>query len=222
MSDPIRQQPTFIPGQPPMLVVGERRIAIDEWPLARSVEERRSVEVKRAGEDLLTIEPKKRAAAGTVMKAILIFLGGTVPAVIAAGFEVPWWLAALIGLAVLSLLLLLVRGQLSGLRWFRFDRQAGQLVIERRIGFRRVPRVERTCPLNAIQAVQLLYHGRHSVTEPEGAGERQTISYREFFCYELNLVLDDPQAPRLNLFNCSDWHGSGKPARRWASSSPCP
>src|SRR5437667_190750 len=121
MSDPIRQQPTFIPAQPPMLVVGERRIAIDEWPLARSVE-------------------------------------------------------------------------------------------ERRIGFRRVPRVERTCPLNAIQAVQLLYNGRHSVTEPEGAGERQTISYREFFCYELNLVLDDPQAPRLNLFNCSDWHGSGKPA----------
>jgi hypothetical protein len=180
-------------------------LLIDEWPLARSVEERRSVEVKRAGEDLLTIEPKKRAAAGTVMKAILIFLGGTVLAVIAAGFEVPWWLAALIGLAVLSLLLLLVRGQLSGLRWLRFDRQAGQLVIERRIGFRRVPRVQCTYPLNAIQAIQLLYNGRHSVTEPEGAGERQTISYREFFGYELNLVLDDPQMPRLNLFSISDW-----------------
>src|SRR5438105_3449662 len=168
MSDPIRQHPTLIPAQPAVLVVGERRIAIDEWPLAQSVEERRSVEVKRAGDDLLTIEPKKRAAAGTVVKAILIFLGGAAPAVIAAGCEVPWWLATFIGLAVLSFLLLLVRMQLSGLRWLHFDRKAGQLVIQRRIGFRRLPRVERTCPLNAIQAVQLLYSGKHSITEAEG------------------------------------------------------
>jgi hypothetical protein len=79
------------------------------------------------------------------------------------------------------------------------------LVIERKVGFRRRPRTERTCPLKAIQAVQLLYSGRHSVTEPQGAGEQATTSYREFFGYELNLVLDDPQMPRLNLFSLSEW-----------------
>ena len=87
---------------------------------------------------------------------------------------------------------MLVRSQLSSLRWVRLDREAGELVIERKVGFRRQPCTDRACPLKAIQAVQLLYSGRHSVTRPEGYGEQQTISYREFFGYELNLVLDDP------------------------------
>ena len=38
-----------------------------------------------------------------------------------------------------------------------------------------------------------------------GAGEQQTISTREYFGYELNLILDDAEAPRMNLFSSSDW-----------------
>jgi hypothetical protein len=205
MSEQTGHQAALIPAQPAVLVVGDRRISIDEWPLAHSVEERRSVEVNRPSDDVLVIEPMKRTGAGMIVRTILVFLGGALPAAIAAAFEVPVWLSILIGLLVLSFLLMLVRSQLSSLRWIRFDRQAGKLVIERRVGFCRQPRTDRTCPLKAIQAVQLLYSGRHSVTEPQGAGERQTTSYREFFGYELNLVLDDLQMPRLNLFSLSDW-----------------
>src|SRR5262249_27774373 len=103
------------------------------------------------------------------------------------------------------ILLLVVRDQLSALRWIRFDRDAGHLVIERRVGFRRKPRVDRMYPLESIRAIQLLFTGRHSVTEPQGAGEQQSTSYREYCGYELNLILDDAKTPRLNLFSFSDW-----------------
>jgi hypothetical protein len=205
MSEQTGHPATFVPAQPAVLVLGDRRIAIDEWPLARSVQERRSVEVNRPSDDVLLIEPMKRTGAGMILQSTLVFLGGALPTTIAAALEVPMWLSVLLGLLILSALLMLVRSQLSSLRWIRIDRQAGKLVIERKVGFRRQPRTERTCPLTAIQAVQLLYSGRHSVTEPQGAGEQQTTSYREFCGYELNLVLDDPQMPRLNLFSLSDW-----------------
>ncbi len=171
MSEQTGRQATLIPAEPPVLVLGDRRISIDEWPLAHSIEERRSVEVNRPSGDVLVIEPKKRTVAGVIVTGIFVFLGGTLPAVIAAAVQVPVWLSILIGLLVLSALLMLVRSQLSSWRWIRFDRQAGNLVIERKVGFRRQPRTDRTCPLQAIQAVQLLYSGRHSVTEQQGAGE---------------------------------------------------
>jgi hypothetical protein len=92
-----------------------------------------------------------------------------------------------------------------GRRWFRFDRRTGQLRVERRAGFGRERRVERTYPLGGFRAVQLLYSGRHSVTELQGAGEQQTTVHREFFGYELNLVLDGPDPGRLHLLALSDW-----------------
>ncbi len=108
------------------------------------------------------------------------------------------------GLGALAGLLLLVRAELAGLRWVRFDPPAGRLGIGRRAGFRREARVAQTYPLESIRAVQLLFTGRHSVTEPQGAGDQQTTSYRQFFGYELNLVLDDPETPRVNLFSVAD------------------
>jgi hypothetical protein len=205
MTEQPEPQATLIPAQPAVLVVGDRRIPIDDWPLARSVEERRSVELRRPSDEVLVIEPKRRAGAGLIVPAVLVFLGGALPGAVAAACAVPWWLSIVIGLVIVSFLLLLIRGQLSSLRWLRFDRTAGQLVMERRLGFPREPRVERTYPLNTIRAVQLLHNGRHSITEPEGFGERQTISHREFCGYELNLVLDDPQLPRLHLLALADW-----------------
>jgi hypothetical protein len=206
MSDQLSSPVTLIPAQPTMLVVGERRIPIEEWPLASSIEERRSVELTRPQDGVLVIEPKKRATSGMIAKSVFVFLGAALPSAIAAAFEVPWWLAILIGVMVASLLVLVIRSQLSHQRWIRFDREVGHLLIERRVGFGQERRVERTYPLRAIQAIQLLYSGRHSITEPQGAGEREMLAHREFFGYELNLVLDDPQVPRLNLLSLSDWH----------------
>jgi hypothetical protein len=206
MSEPLVHPATYIPAQPAVLVLGDRRMPIEEWPLARSVEERRAVEIKRPSDDRLVIEPAKRSGAAAVTKGTFVFLGGVLPGAIAHFLEVPWWGSALISLVVLALLILMVHGMLSQLRWVRFDRAAGDLVIEGRGGFLlREARVERRLPLKSILAVQLLYSGRHSVTEPQGAGERQTTSHREFFGYELNLILDDPRVPRLNLFSTSDW-----------------
>jgi hypothetical protein len=204
MSEQTGQPATLIPAQPAQVVVGERHITIDEWPLAYSVEERCSVAVNHPRVDVLVIEPKRRTGAGLIVQSTVGFFGVAVPTVLLA-LDVSVWLSVLIGLLFLSYLLVMVRGQLSNLRWIRFDRRAGTLTIERKVGFRRRPCTERTCSLKAIRAVQLLYNGRHSVTEPQGSGEQQTTSYREFFGYELNLVLDDPPQPRLNLFSISDW-----------------
>ncbi len=201
LGDPV----AFVPSQPALLVVGDRRIPIDEWPLARAVEERRSVEVSRPGDGVLVIGPKPRAGAGLVARSLLLLLGGALPGLVAAACEAPAWLSILLTLIAVALLALMVRGVLSGLRWVRLDRSAGELVIERRVGLRREHRAEHCCPLASIRAVQLLYSGRHSVTEPEGTGERQSVSYREYCGYELNLILDNPQVPRLNLVSVSDW-----------------
>jgi hypothetical protein len=198
---------SLISARPAVLVVGDRQIPIDEWPLARSVEERRSVEAGKPNANLLVIEPKKRSGAIGAVPIVLTLVSGALPGVIANALQVPFplWLSMSLVLGVLVIALLLVRVHLSSLQWIRFDREAGQLVIERRVGFRREPRVDRSYPLESIRAVQLLFTGRHSVTEPQGAGDQQTVSYREFCGYELNLILDDPKVPRLNLFSFTDW-----------------
>jgi hypothetical protein len=205
MSEPTRPPATHIPAQPARLVLGDRQIPIDEWPLARSVEEHRSVELRQPSPDLLVIEPQRRAGTVSAVQGVAIFLGGAMPSLMALAFDVPAWAAALIGVLTVALLVVLVSGIFRSLRRIRFDRPSGLLVIERRTGFRHDYRPEKSYPLQVIQAVQLLYNGRHSVTEPQGQGERQTISCREFWGYELNLILDDPQTPRLILFSLTDW-----------------
>jgi hypothetical protein len=217
MSEQLSSSVTYIPAQPAMLALGERRIAIDEWPLARSVEEGLSVELSRPTEDVLVIEPKKRATAGMFAKTVFLILGAWVPVLIAATFEGPWWLILLGGTMAGLCLVLLVHSQLSRRRWIRFDRKEGQFLIERRTGFGQNRRVESTYPLGVVQAIQLLYNGRHSVSEPQGTGEQQTVNYREFFGYELNLVLDNPEHPRMNLLSFSDWQWLRESGHRLAT-----
>jgi hypothetical protein len=205
MSEASRHQATLIPAQPATLVVGDRRLAIDEWPLARSVEERRSVEVRRPSEDLFLIEPKKRTALGIVARYLIAVAVGAVPTAIGSAVDWPWWLSALLGVALASLLVLAIRAELSRVRRVRFDRQAGRFTLERKVGFGREWRVECSHAIGAVLAVQLLHNGRHSITEPQGAGDQQTTSYRQFDGYELNLILDGLQPPRLNLVSTADW-----------------
>ncbi len=205
MPDPIGPSVSYVPATTAVLVVGDRPIPLEEWPMARSVAERHAMETRQEGADLLAIEPKRRSVIGVIVLSILMFLGGSLPTVVATSLDLPGWLSIVMGLVTLAGLLFLVRLQLSGLRSIRFDRAAGRLVIDRRVGFRRRTRTEASYPLETVLAVQLLFNGLHSVSETLGQGDQQSTSYRQFFGYELNLVLDDPNQRRLNLFSIADW-----------------
>jgi hypothetical protein len=208
MTAPSNQSVTMIPAQPTTLLVGDRRIPVDDWPLARAVKERRSVEAV-VSDDLLVIEvePKRLAGPGQIVaKVVFIFLGGVllaIPVVVLNLLSV--YLAALMIVAEFAVVAMIVRSSLSKMRWITFDRRAKRVVFERRVGFRNRRQIERTLPLDFIKAVQLLHSGHHSVSETQGAGDQQWTSHREFDGYELNLVLDDPAAPRVNLASLSDW-----------------
>jgi hypothetical protein len=204
MSEPVHQA-TAVSSQSTMLVIGDRRISIDEWPLAKSVEESRSVAVQRPTQDQLLIGPGKRTTLAIVVRYLAAFALGPFLLALGLAFEWPWWLSALLGLALVSLLIVGIRAELSRARQVCFDRRAGRLTVTQRTGFRRRPRVTCSHPLKAVLAVQLLYNGRHSVTEPQEYMGQQGTAYREFCGYELNLILDDPAAPRLHLFSVADW-----------------
>ncbi len=59
--------------------------------------------------------------------------------------------------------------------------------------------------LQDIAAVQVLYGGfeRHSV-EIGDPGTPGSVLYRSWHSYQLNLVLNDPEEPRVNLTSHSD------------------
>jgi hypothetical protein len=196
---------SLIPAQPAVLVVGDRRIPVDEWPLARSVKEKRTLEMVRSV-DVLAIEPKRGTGIGwTAMFIVMYLSGAAIPGFVAAVYDAPWWLGVTMSLVLTLVLAFCLRVILTGLRWITFDRRSGKLVFERRIGFRKKRRIEQTYPLDCIRAVQLLYNGRHSIAEQQGAGEQQITTSREFDGYELNLVLEGAATPRLNLVSISDW-----------------
>jgi hypothetical protein len=199
------QQAVVIPPEPAKLVVGDRQIPIDEWPMARTIDERRSVEIERPEDDLLVIAPGRRSGARLVGQSALVFLCAAVPSVAVAAFELPRWGGVGLGIFMLAIFLLLIRGQLSSRRWIGFDRKDRTLTVERKVGFRRAVVIDRVESLSSILGVQLLYTGRHSVSENQGAGEQQITTFRQFSGYELNLLLDRPDSPRLNLASLSDW-----------------
>jgi len=72
-------------------------------------------------------------------------------------------------------------------RRFKFDRDRGLLCL-RRVGS------SRHYPLERVRAIQLIPGGWH------GNGTRP-----RFFTYQLNVVLDDPDRPRINLTNNTNW-----------------
>jgi hypothetical protein len=73
---------------------------------------------------------------------------------------------------------------------FEFNRD-GKLMIVRRLGS------SRRYPLERVRAVQLIQGGWH------GRGTQP-----KFFTYQLNVVLDDPDRPRMNLTNTSNWEAT--------------
>jgi hypothetical protein len=75
-------------------------------------------------------------------------------------------------------------------RRFEFD-QAAKSMSVRRFGS------SRRYPIEVVRAVQLIQGGWH------GSGNQP-----KFFTYQLNVVLDDPDRPRLNLTNTANWEAT--------------
>jgi hypothetical protein len=203
MSEAHRPGIEYTPPSPAILTVAGREIAVEEWPLGSWPDENRGVDIQAGTADELVIGPRRGAARGAALPA-LAFLGGAVPlAVVILNDDLPVWL--LVGLAALLLFLmvLLLRSNLRRRRWLRFDRRAGRLICQRRVGFSAERVTDWELPLAKIAAVQLLFSGSYSVTE---TGEQQLPTSRQYYGYELNLVLDDPARGRISLYSFSDWH----------------
>jgi hypothetical protein len=199
------EQAVVIPARSATLVVGDRQIPVDEWPMARSADERRSVEIGATEDGQLVIAPGRHVVVRLVGTSLLAIAAGLLPSLAGVAMQVPPRAIAVMSAILAAIAVLVLRGQLARLRRFRFDRQTGRLVIERRAGFRPEWRPERDEPLASVLAVQLLFGGHHSVSETQGAGEQQTTTYREFSGYELNLILDGPESTRLHLLALADW-----------------
>jgi hypothetical protein len=203
MADAARPDVGYVPPQPAVLTVGGREIPVEDYPIARSVEEVRSVEVQAGGPDELVIGPRPRPVLRTVCLGLVLLATATLPTVLF--LPAPDWLTGVLVAVIVALGLFFIRTQLRGLRWLRFDRRAGRLVCEARVGFspRRVE--EWAVPFGSIVAVQLLYNGSHTVSETTGSEGQQATTYRRFYGYELNLILDDPGRRRVNLWATSEW-----------------
>ena len=111
------QPVTLIPAQRATLLVGERQIPVDDWPLAHIVHEKRSVEVV-GSDDLLVIEPKPRSVAGRiVVVAVLVLSASAFPSLVVGLCGLPIWMALPIIVATLALIGMLVRNDLASMKW---------------------------------------------------------------------------------------------------------
>src|SRR5207253_4162587 len=90
-------------------------------------------------------------------------------------------------------------------QWVTFNRRQGLVTISRRpFGWRRPPRVVVSQPLADVVAVQLVYGGVATETQPDMYGGMGPGIEHQYDWYEFNLVLRGPE-PRLNLANGRNW-----------------
>ena len=193
-----------------------RHVPIDNSPMRQSNPwdaNRRAVELKQVGVDCLVLEPKKWAAFWHVP----LILAGAVGPVAGLAYillEEVQGNAGLIGVLILviglvlmsALLLLGILAPRGFHRWVRFDSHNGLMTICRRpLVFRQVLQVVRSRPLTDIVCVQLLYAGWQSENVEIGElGAPGSVVYLNYPSYQLNLVLDDSEEPRLNLSSHAD------------------
>lgn len=183
------------------LQTGSREILIDDSPLPRCPESNfRDKALVQPGDECLLICPSVGfrlfalafASLGGALLGLCAYLLMGHPA------KFVYWTPGVFGALLLptGLLLLLSR------RSFWFDREQGQLRI-RRLGF------AWKRPLSDVAAIQLVEGGWHASSGKNGIKSA-------YFTYQLNLILDDPETPRLNLSNHSDWEWSWRTGRQLA------
>jgi hypothetical protein len=205
MTELARPAIEYVPPRPGVLVVGGREIPVDHVPLTSWATESRQVEIQTDTPDELVIGPRRGAVAKGVWLGVPAFIAGLVPVVLMALFDdVPVWLPVALAGVFLAAAAVIVRASLRGQEWLRFDRRAGRLVCERRVGFspRRVTGWKLS--LEKVVAVQLLHNGFYSYTST-GGGDMPSTTTSQYHGYELNLVLDDPKRRRVHLYSVADW-----------------
>lgn len=154
---------------------------VDTTPLRALASTGASHTLVRPRDSLLILKPIRVVpVVGCILGLVLLLVGLGIA--LRSGHPAAWFVGG-IGLvitAAFSALVLFTRG-------FTFDREGGTYLV-RRFGS------SRRNPLDQIRVVQLIPGGWH------GSGDRP-----KFYTYQLNLVLNDPEEPRLNLTNTSNW-----------------
>jgi hypothetical protein len=198
-----------IPSQPARLQIGDREIAVPAQPMSRESRNRRQVELLTGDPDCLVLMPLSRSAwmawlFGLMLIGIVVFLfveggkqiwaGELVGGLVILAFSIPF----------LVLMVLIARSTLygKGPQRFQFDRQKGELIIDRRRGFSKQYQLQATRSLTGIAAIQLLYSGYHSIVQTFDGGP---TTREQFYTYEMNLVFSDSQQSRLHLCTHADW-----------------
>lgn len=218
MSQPPAPLAVVIPAQPLRLQLGERTVLVPTEPLAHESQSRRAVDLSADGPDCLVLMARPQSTrsrwAGRMVLAMVAVSNATVMAilgflVISALLQGGWWLVAvvpclLLGLLFLYFFVLLLKERLfgKGPRRLRFDRRANQLIIDHPAGFRGEYQLDGTYPLSDIVAVQMLDGGYHHHSH---SSEHGPISDERFHSYEMNLLVDRAEQPRLHLTAHADW-----------------
>lgn len=222
------RQPEAGSFRPATVQLGTKSFPLEVWPLPRTNPwdgQQRTVELKQLTEDCLVFEPKKRwflrHALTTLGVAIAPAVGALYMLIEEARGNADWGAILIWSVGSLSMFAFLLLGLAAPWRfkrWIRFDRRAGLLTISRQpFGFRKPLRVVQSRPLTDLVCIQLLYVGFHSESMETGeAGTPGSVLHQSYHSYQLNLVFDDPEEPRLNLATHSDWKWMREAGQRLA------
>jgi len=207
--------PGVIAAQPARLFVGAREVAVPSRPLAGASNSPRAVELLADNSDFFVLAPLPTSRFKNVgiwfLAALMLGPGGWV-VVLGLPFISSLQLGGMIvGIVVLACGLVpvgvgclfvdsILRGE--GPRRFHFDRGSGKLLIDSRRGLRTDHRIVSSRALTDVLAVQLHYGGCHSISHTSDSGRCSTEYY---YAYEMNLIDDDAEQPRLHLCGHADW-----------------
>lgn len=212
MSEPM---PSVIAAQPARLLVGDREVAVPSQPLAQASNSPRAVELLADNPDFFVLAPLPTSRFKNVgtwfLAALMLGLGGWI-VVLGLSFISSLQLSGMIaGIVVLACGLIpvgfgclfvdsILRGE--GPWRFHFDRASGKLSIDARRGLNKNHRIVSSRALTDVLAVQILYGGYHSISHTPDSGTSSTEYYD---AYEMNLIVDDAEQPRLHLCGHADW-----------------
>lgn len=212
MSEPM---PSVITAQPARLLVGDREIAVPSQPLAQASHNQRAVELLTDNPDFFVLAPLPTSRfinVGTCfLAALMLGLGGWI-VVLGLSFISILQLGGMImgivllasGLIPVGFGCLIVHSILrdEGPWRFHFDHGSGKLLIDCRRGLSKQHRIVSSRALTDVLAVQLLYGGYHRISHTSDSG---TSSNEQYYAYEMNLIVDDAEQPRLHLCGHADW-----------------
>ena len=203
--------PSVIPPEPARLRIGDREIPVPPHPMSRDSRKRRHIEFVVTGPDLCVLDPLPASLWGmSALASVLCAGAGSVGFFAVTLLKDGGWAGIIFGVglsavsvALLAVLYLVIKGIFRGkgpLR-YSFDRAGGTLLIDCRHGLGKEYHVEATYNSSDINGIQLLYSGYHHISHSSD----QCQTNEQFFTYEMNFLLADPEHSRLHVCTHSDW-----------------